>query len=282
MATAPRKGLNSSRKVGSAPDNKALSPYKIASGYGTALGIGDPVKIHTDGTIVKATNGADAIGVFHSVSYTDSQGNVIITKYWPASTVATNIEALVMDDPLCTYNAVCAGPIAEALTFPGALYALNLSAADAATGRSTVTVNNVAVRTGALAVTGTNNAALAGLANNDAFTIKSSVADVAGTITIVTNQTPAQLLALLNAVPGISAALNGSNFLVVTATDGGNIVLADGAGTPLADSTLLGAAGTVTATVAAGSAGVKIVRVIDVENKVVEVVQSRHSMRDDD
>lgn len=281
MPTGARKGLVPGRKVGSGPDNQGLSAYRIASGYATALGVGDPVKLTTDGTLVKATNGADAIGVFQSVMYTASNGDVIINKYWPASTVATNISALVVDNPATTYMVKADGPTPIAEVFAGNIYAATLGAPDVATGRSTVTLNNVATRTGSLAVTGTNNAGLTGLANADTFQIKSTVANVNTTITIVTNQTPAQLLALLNAVPGISAALDGSNYLAVTATDGGRIVLTDGTGTPLTDSNLLGAAGTITPVVAANAGLFKVVRNTDEDSRTVEVVLVNHSLRDD-
>lgn len=282
MPTGTKKGLNLSRKVGGAPDSKGLNSYTIASGYATALGVGDPVKLTTDGSLIKATNGADAIGVFAAVKYINSVGEPKFAHYWPASTVATEIEALVVDDPSATFRVKANGPIPAATVFPGNIYACDVStAASAYTGNSELTATTTPVRTGSLAVTGTNNAGLTNLANNDAFAIKSSVANVNTTITIVTNQTPAQLLALLNAVPGITASLNGSNFLVVATTDGGNLVLTDGTGTPLADSNLLGAAGTVTAVVAAGAGLVKVVSVVDRDALELEVVLVNHSLRDD-
>ncbi len=278
-----KKGLTPARKVGSGPDNKALSAHTIASGYGTALASGDPVKFSA-GNIVKATNGANALGILASLRYVATDGRIIDTRYWPASTTVmagTTVDALVLDDPNATFFVIGDGVVTQVAK--GNLYALNLTGTpDANIGRSVVTANVTASITGSLAVVGTNNAALTGLANTDAFTIKSSVANTATTITIVTNQTPAQLLALLNAVPGITASLNASNFLVVAATDGGSIVLTDGTGTPLADSTLLTTAGTTTATVAAGSALVEVVSVVDTDNKILEVILSRHQFRDND
>lgn len=284
MPTGTKKGLNPARKVGSNVDNAALSAYSIASGYATALGVGDPVKLTTDGTIIKATNGADAIGSFAGVQYKNSLGEIKFGRYWPASTVGTEIVAYVYEDPNASFRILANGPIPASTVFAGNIYALDVAtAADAFTGRSQAVVNVIPTRTGSLAVTGTNNAALTGLANNDTFQIRSTVANVNTTITIVTNQTPAQLLALLNAVPGITASLNGSNFLVVSTTDGGNIVLTDGTGTPLTDSNLIGTAGTVTAVVAANAGLVKVLRVIDRDapNYELEVVIVNHSLRDD-
>ena len=277
MATAPRLGLNPCKTVGSGPNNGGLTEYAIASGYGTALGVGDLVKLTTDGSVIQGTNAVNQLGVFAGCTYADSTGRLQIQKYWPASQTSTNPAptCLVMDYPEATFNAVCAGTIDTALTIPGALYALNLTAPNSSTGRSTMTVQNIASTTGSLAITGTNNAGLTNLENGDAFAINTSVNTSPVTVTIVTNQTPAQLLALINAIPGVVASLNAStHYLTIAATDGGNLVLTDGSGTPLADSnTFTGQTTTATlaSTVADSSAAVEIMKVIDVANKVVEV-----------
>lgn len=78
--------------------------YSIASGYGTSLFYGDPVK--SSGTadtlgrpgIIIAPAGAVA-GVFGGVYYTDANGEVQFSEMWPASTTATNIKAIVYDHP---------------------------------------------------------------------------------------------------------------------------------------------------------------------------------------
>ena len=53
-------------------------------------------------------------------------------------------------------------------------------------------------------------------------------------ISIAPGDTSVQLLAALNAVPGLTATLNGSGNLVLTPTNGGDIKITDGAGGPLA------------------------------------------------
>ncbi len=281
MATAPRKGYNPARSVGSGADNKGLSEYTIASGYSTALGTGDIVALTgTADNIAVGANSAYNLGVFHAVTYTDpTTGRLLITDYWPASQVATDAKALVMDAPQATFNAICTNPIGDMVV--GTFYATTLTAPDSFTHRSSQMVNNTVAKTGSLAVTGTNNAGLAGLANSDAFAISTSVHTTPVTITIVTNQTPAQLLALLNAVPGISAALNSStHYLTITVTDGGDLILADGTGTPLADSNLVSVAGTFTPNVAKASSAVKIVKIIDTVNYVVEVCLTNEELQD--
>jgi predicted transcriptional regulator len=281
MATAPRKGLVPARKVGSAPDNKAVSPYKIASGYGTAIGLGDPVKLHTDGTIVKATNGADAIGVFHGVRYVDAQGNIVHAKMWVASTTGTNIEALVMDDPMTTFHVKGEGPVT--LVQPGDIFALNLGAADAATGRSTVTAKVLAEVTGSVALPASGSTALvgnvAGMADGDTFTIKTSDQVSATTISIATATTRDQFLAALNAVEGIEATLTTDRYINIVATNGYDLVLATGVQAPLTDLGLT--AGTFSEVVAANAGLVKVIKVEDLDNYVLECVIVNHSLRDD-
>jgi hypothetical protein len=272
MATAPRKGFNKARKVGSGPDNASLSTYTIASGYSTALGVGDLVQLTgTADNIQVGANSAYNLGVFQGVYFVDPITNKPnFNNYWPASqTSVGTITAYVMDDPQATYNMITVNPIGDMKT--GLFYPVTLTAPDSNTHRSTMLVNNQVTETGSLAVTGTNNAALSGLQNGSAFNISTSVNTTPVTITIITNQTPAQLLALLNAVPGITASLNGSSYLVVSTTDGGSLILADGTHTPLASSSLLVVAGTYLASVSKSASAVKIVKIIDTTNNVVEV-----------
>lgn len=273
MATAPRQGLNRYRKVGSGPDDSGITSYSLASGYATALAVGDLVKLAGVGmNIAVGANSAFNLGVVQAFRYVDpSSGLERITDYWPAAQTSTGaVETLVIDDPDVTYNIICNNPIGDMAA--GLFYPLTLSAPNSLTRRSTMQLNNVVTETGSLAVTGTNNAGLTGLQNGSAFNISTSVNTTPVTITVITNQTPAQLLTLLNAVPGISASLNGSSFLVVSTTDGGSLILADGTHTPLASSSLLTTAGTYTASVAKANAAVKIVKIIDSVNNVVEVI----------
>lgn len=138
MATGAKKGLNPARKVGSAPDNKGLTAYTIASGYNTALGQGDPVKL-VSGNLERGTNDTDdSVGVFQGVRYVDSTGNIVFNNYWPASTVATQIEALVLDDPSATFQAVADAAVTGVTA--GEIYALTIADADASTKQSTMVV----------------------------------------------------------------------------------------------------------------------------------------------
>lgn len=82
----------------------------IASGYGTTLNFGDPVKFTSDGTLITsglAYNSAAAetggtLGVFLGCEYTPSGGPLYgKQRYqkWAASTVASDAVAYVLDDP---------------------------------------------------------------------------------------------------------------------------------------------------------------------------------------
>lgn len=282
MPTGVIKGLTQARMVGSGPDNGGQTEYTIASGYATALGLGDPVKIHTDGTLVKATNGADAIGVFNGVRYIDAEGTPQFKKMWTASTVATDIKVLVAGvQPNTTYTAKAEGPIP--LVQVGDIFALNLDAPDTNTGRSTVTVKTNTELVGDVDLDGETDigANIAGVADADAFSIKTSQAATATTITIADGDGIVELLADLNAVDNISASLEtGTGFLVIEATDGYDIVTAEVTNTPFV--ALMGvAAGTFSEVVAANAGLVKVIKVTDRTEKALEVVLVNHSLRDD-
>ena len=83
--------------------------YGIASGYNTAIFNGDAVKLVTGGTVELDT--ADAamtpIGIFLGCSYTDpTLGYKVFSQYYPASTVASDIEAYVADGTDILFKAV--------------------------------------------------------------------------------------------------------------------------------------------------------------------------------
>ena len=79
--------------------------YSIAIDYATAIYTGDPVKFVAAGTIELAAAGNVILGVFQGVSYAKSDGEVVFTKYWPGAVAgATNVVALVIDDPMVAYS----------------------------------------------------------------------------------------------------------------------------------------------------------------------------------
>jgi hypothetical protein len=85
----------------------------IASNYGTGIFYGDVVQYTSDGTVIISTLQNDTsavagvIGVFLGCSFTDpSTGQVTFRQNYPASTVASDIEAIVVDDPDVIFKAV--------------------------------------------------------------------------------------------------------------------------------------------------------------------------------
>ena len=78
---------------------------KIASGYAADLFYGDVVKLVNTGTIQKETgtttvSAQGVVGIFMGCTYTDpSSKQPRWSQYWPASTVASDAQAYVVDDP---------------------------------------------------------------------------------------------------------------------------------------------------------------------------------------
>ncbi len=284
MATAPRTGLTKMRNVGSAPESAGLTEYTIASGYSTALGVGDPVKLTTDGSIIKATNGADAIGVFMGVSYINSSGEPKITKYWPASATGTDIKALVLDDPKATFTVKGDGPIP--LVQVGDIFACDLTtAADSATGRSRLTALVIPEIVGDVDLSAVTDLGeqVTGMDDGDAFTIDTNQSGVSPTtITITDGWDYQDLLDALNAVTGITASLQASTgFLKIRSTNGYDITMASTSGAPIADLFVATSFTGESEVVAANAGLVKVVSVPDRDNYVMEVVLVNHSLRDD-
>lgn len=131
MALDVLKGLTPTRKIGSGYNTAGGNMYPIANSYATAIGEGDPVKL-SGGTLKLGTNADPVIGVFQSVSYIDSNGQLQIKKNFVASTSSQGGKevfggysqpmALVIDDPnqlyaIRTVSAVMsAGNIGQSFT----------------------------------------------------------------------------------------------------------------------------------------------------------------------
>ena len=81
------------------------SEYTIAIDYDTAIYTGDPVKLVAAGGVEIAAAGAIVTGVFQGVNYRDGDGDVKFSAYWPGAVAnATDVVALVIDDPFVTYS----------------------------------------------------------------------------------------------------------------------------------------------------------------------------------
>lgn len=82
-------GLVANSTYGSSPWAGSIWPYQIPTAYTTSLFQGDlltmangQLNIFTPNTLANS-----AIGVFHGCRYTDTNGIVQFSKYWPANTV---------------------------------------------------------------------------------------------------------------------------------------------------------------------------------------------------
>jgi hypothetical protein len=110
MATVSKPyGFRPVKLHGGGPMSHSMRTFKIASAYGYGIFNGDPVLAVNDGTIkrfnetVSATTvtsswGDEPVGVFVGCEYTDPNTSQKVWKnYFPASTVASDILAYVVD-----------------------------------------------------------------------------------------------------------------------------------------------------------------------------------------
>lgn len=86
-----------------------MNEYSIASGYNTNIFTGDPVEKTGTGKNIQVAAGGnvDNLGTFAGCRYVNAAGEQVFSQYWPANTVATNIVALVYDDPNIIFEVQC-------------------------------------------------------------------------------------------------------------------------------------------------------------------------------
>jgi hypothetical protein len=84
----------------------ATRQIPIDSGSATAIFFGDVVKLNSDGTLSKdtGTDAATPVGVFMGCSYTDATFGKTFRQYYPGDVVASDINAVVSDDPDALYK----------------------------------------------------------------------------------------------------------------------------------------------------------------------------------
>jgi hypothetical protein len=150
-------GLNPVKLLSGVPFVGVTRHYKIASGYATSIYKGDAVTLVTGGTIQR--DAADAamtpIGVFLGCTYTDPVLKYkIFSNRYPASTVASDIEAYVADgtDILFKVAVVSSGTTIGdlALTDIGANVAMVDNAGVDATGNSRIAISDTSATTNTL------------------------------------------------------------------------------------------------------------------------------------
>jgi|TARA_B110000238_G_scaffold47384_1_gene51454 hypothetical protein len=110
-------GLIPSGALGATPSTGGQNKYKIDSGYGSSIYLGQPVQFDTAGGANDnpgyVINGQDAItrptiGVFNGCFYTDATTNKpTFSSYFPRTTAPANsedIDAFIIDNPFQQYN----------------------------------------------------------------------------------------------------------------------------------------------------------------------------------
>jgi hypothetical protein len=142
-------GLKSSRRAGGAPNGKAINKYRTANGYATALFAGDPVALSA-GTIVRAANGDQVIGVVESLNYNDATKRSVFSQYLPASTSSSGmIEGdnrplvLVVDDPDATFLIAAASALVVSAGQVGALGTVSIGTGNQYSSQSGAVLNAV-------------------------------------------------------------------------------------------------------------------------------------------
>lgn len=149
-ATAAPYGLRPVNLIGGQPYAGSTRMMKINNAYSTDIYYGAPVSSNGNG-YVQADNTTTAapatgiIGVFVGCTYTDPNLKYKVFKqYWPASTVATDAEAYVVDDPDVVMQIQANGAVVQA-DVGSNITILTPQAGSTATGNSTASANAAAI-----------------------------------------------------------------------------------------------------------------------------------------
>ena len=124
----------------------------IASGYGSDILKGQPVRYVTGGTIEPAAAGQSFAGAFAGVEFTDTTGRRRVSNYWPASTAyqTGSCVAYFYNDPLIVYEIQADGSLAQTAIGDQADLS-NTTAGSNVTGLSQATLSTTLAGAGASA-----------------------------------------------------------------------------------------------------------------------------------
>ena len=92
-------GFRSVGKKGGSVANGGVTEYEIASGATGNIFSGDPVKMLNTGTILVAGAATTLLGIFRGCKYTDSNGDVKFSSYYPTATTSSDIVCLLYTSP---------------------------------------------------------------------------------------------------------------------------------------------------------------------------------------
>ena len=184
-STASPYGLRAVNELGGLPYAGSTRSFLIdPAGYNTNIFNGSIVRLNTSGYLnIVTTNGDDStpfpagtIGVFVGCSYTNAQGQIIYSQYYPANTASVQgsaITAYVIDDDRAVFQVQAAGSMAQ--TTLGMNVFLNAvqstSTGSTTTGNSTTAVSISAAATSGYAFRVVGFADVPGFSTvGDAFT----------------------------------------------------------------------------------------------------------------
>lgn len=121
--------------------------YKIASGYATAIYMGDFLAPVNDGTVAKdtGTTTMTPIGIFLGCSYTDpNTSQITFSQRWPASTVASDATAYVLDDPYVLFKMQADDTLAQTALFNNAAVVQTAGSATFGKSRNALDASTIA------------------------------------------------------------------------------------------------------------------------------------------
>tara|TARA_R110002033_G_scaffold13672_3_gene40651 strand:+ start:395 stop:976 length:582 start_codon:yes stop_codon:yes gene_type:complete len=145
------------RPVGTLSANGSFSGkvrhYSIASNYGTAIFYGDFVKLVAAGGVEKdtGTTACTPIGIFLGVSYTDpNTSQKTFSQFYPASTVASDISAYVLDDPDVLFEMQSDGSAAQTVIGNNVAVVQTAGTTAIGTSKNAVDISTIAATTATL------------------------------------------------------------------------------------------------------------------------------------
>lgn len=149
--TAAPYGGRVVKLAGNRVNTNGNSLYPIASNYGTSIYYGQPVVFLASNSSVQVPAAADLggatqelyIGIFVGCTYTDPNLKYTVFKqYYPANTVASDIQAYVMDDPNAIIQMEASTTAFDVWANLGKNYALSAaSGGSATTGNSNIALD---------------------------------------------------------------------------------------------------------------------------------------------
>jgi hypothetical protein len=145
-------GLKPVNLIGGQVFSGSTRNYTIQNNYGTSIYYGDFVTLSsglvTRAAVTSSTSGKQTIGIFLGCSYTSpTTGQKLFSQYYPASTAAGDIQAIVCDDPDTVFKTamVSAAGGTTISSASQAIVGLNLAGSDLAGSTATGNSSNAAV-----------------------------------------------------------------------------------------------------------------------------------------